>query len=219
MGKMNRGKTTKLSIRLSREADERINTISKNVNLSKAGVILFGLTERLNLSPTKEEILNLENHVTLEPGYFSVTINDELHNQITDYSERYEMKKTEMCGLLVSDYYETLNEKDQLLKKEQETETRNTPITINEGLKKKILEYSERNFVPVSGVVSMSILKADRLELPRYESEERDKITTRIPIYLWEKVKREADKRGIPDSFYIEVCLNQAFNSPEPLFK
>lgn len=142
MGKTNRGETTKLSIRLTATAKERIEKIAANLNLSKAGVILFVMANIINKFPDKSTVLNLEAKYHLEPNNFALTINTELFEKLNAIHNEYEMNKNVLFGLVISDYFES-NIDDVLLreynnsKNKDDLEAKTLFITINNELKKK----------------------------------------------------------------------------------
>lgn len=217
-------KFKKLSIRLSKKASDKIDEVSKNVNLSRAGVILFALYEQLKNPPSKEELLNMQNRITLLEGYFSTNIRPGLNDEINNLVEKYEMKRASLTGLLVSDYYERMNTSDELGQKKDEasTEPTHTHVYMNEQLKKKVIECSETYNIQLSGVISISILKAmqkGRLDMPYYSDPgEHQRISTTLPLYLKERAQGEAHKINLPYSFFVEICLYQAFMDEEGIF-
>lgn len=217
MGKLNRGEVTKLSIRLTSLAREEIETFAKNLNLSKAGVILFVLTKILKEKPAKTTILNLEQKYDLEPQNLAITIKRELAEEISKLNESIDLNKNIWVGLLVSDYFETRQE-GKLQDEQTDTEPFKIKIEANTELKKKIVNFSEERYIPLSGLVSYACLKGPYEGLPEYQSSEREYFFTRIPSYIYKEVKREADKRGIPDYFYMELCLYETFLGENRVF-
>ncbi|PEU54961.1 hypothetical protein CN395_25055 [Priestia megaterium] len=225
MEKKSTKKFKKLSIRLSHDASEKIDKVSKNVNLSRAGVILFGLYEQLKNPPSKEELLNMQNRITLLEGYFSTNIRPGLNDELNKLVEEYEMSRASLAGLLVSDYYERMSENNELVQErdEESTEDIHTHVYMNEQLKKKIVEYVDFYNIQPSGIISISILKArehGRLDMPFYTDpgKEHKRISTRLPSYLRKWAREEAIKINLPYSFFMEVCLYHAFMNEEGIF-
>jgi hypothetical protein len=220
LGKTNRGETTKVSIRLTAAAKERIEKVAENLNLSKAGVIVFALANIIDKFPDKQTVLNMESKYDLEPNHFPVTINMELAEKLNAIRDEYKIKKNMLFGLVISDYFETQIE-DHLLKNYKASEVAEPKpvyITLNKDLKKKVDDYSEKNYIPLSGLVSYSILNDGMDTLPHYENNEMETVITRIPNYLSEIVKEESARLHVRESFYIELCLYKAFLSDDKIF-
>jgi hypothetical protein len=218
MPKVNRGDTTKLSIKLSTLAKQNIEKAALNLNLSKGGVIVFALAKIFKNPPSKSDILNLENKIDLEPKHFVLTINEQLSSRITQMSKDYEMKKNVMIGLLVSNHFENLSEvkKEILMKTEDRDMTpRSLQVLVNESLKKKINEYSEGHYVPWNGIISYAVLGGPYEGLPEYDTNEGTAFFTSVPTYIGELVKKGAAEMGIREHFYVSLCLYKAFMTEE----
>lgn len=218
MGKLNRGETTKLSIRLTSEATRRIEQYAKNLNLSKAGVILFVLPKILEAKPTEEKLLELQETYHLERQHFVMTITKDLGEDINDIVKSYnKMKKNVFIGLLVSDHFESEPE-NELLRDDQNVEPVGFRVEINDEVKKKILNYSEDNYIPLSGLITYCILNGPHDKLPFYQSTEKSSFFTRIPSYVRKIVKDEALKMHTTEDFYVEICIYKAFMEKNKIF-
>lgn len=218
MGRFNRGETTKLSIRLSSAAREKIEAATINLNLSKAGVILFVLTKIIEDFPSKLSVINMENKIDLEPANFALNLKQGLADKISRIAAEYDMKKNILIGLVVSDYFLNEINPDIVVEREPYEDPSKVLVQVNKELKKKMNEYSEHTFIPLSGLVSYSILKGHYQSLPIYTDNESVAFFTNIPPYLSERVKAAARERHIKESFYIELCLYKVFMSNEKEF-
>jgi hypothetical protein len=222
LARLNRGDTTKLSIKLSAEAKRKIEFASKNLNLSKAGVIMFALTYILKNPPSKTDLLNYENQIVLEKGNFPITIKKEFSKTIDALQQKYDMNKNVFVGLMVSHHFENvvregcteaLDERDP-----EETKPQKVMIQLNTDIKKKMMEFSDKNYISLSGLISFSILEGPYEYFPTYESNEEESFYTTIPTYLYNRAKTGANYRGIPVHFYIELCVHQAYFSKQGIF-
>lgn len=213
MSKTNRGKTSKVSIRLTDKAKERIEKVAANLNLSKSGVILFALARIIDNFPDKQTVLNMESKYSLEEDFLTVTANIELANKMDDIRKEYNIKKYELYGWVISDYFET-QLSDELLQDRKKKEPKNVLIYMNKELKEKLDDYSEKNYIPLSGLVSYSVLNGGADVFPQYSNAERETVTTRIPLYISDEVKKESAKLGISESFYFELCLYKMLSDP-----
>ncbi|MCU6603815.1 hypothetical protein OCO53_25580 [Peribacillus frigoritolerans] len=211
MGRMNRGETTKLSIKLSKDARDNIKKSAKNLNLSQAGVILFSLAHILKNPPSKTDLLNYENRIVLEPGHFPLTIKREYGTIIDDLQQVHEMPKNKLVGLIVSNAFERPEDENNICFEEHDTTPKQINVILNSDLKKKIIEYSDRNYVALSGMVSAAIIKGPYEALPQYTSSQTESFFTNIPMYIYNKVKSESDQLGIPEHFYVELCIYNVF--------
>jgi antitoxin component of RelBE/YafQ-DinJ toxin-antitoxin module len=219
MGKLNRGETTKLSIRLTAKAKERIELAAENLNLSKAGVIMFVLSKILKEEHTKSSLLNLENNLVLERENFAVTIKKSIAEDIDRRAKELDMRKNKFVGLLVSNYVENYATTQNLYDEEHDHEPYKMKVEVNNELKKKMMAFSEKYYFPLSGIVSLSVLKSGPYDrLPVYEEKGKDFFFTRIPTYIMERIKKEAKENLITESFYVELCLYKAFMSEERIF-
>lgn len=217
VGKTNRGETTKLSIRLTAEARHRIQRAAKNLNLSQAGVILFALSNILKKPPTKSLVLNWENKYVLEPKNLALTINMDLSEKVNLLYDEYNMNKNKYVGLMVSHYFETEVDKELLLT-DNDTTPKKIGIMINSELKKKIDSFSDEYYIPLSGLISYSILNKNIDYFPQYNDDVLESFFTRIPAYLVQRVKEESALLHIKESFYVELCLYKAFYSKDKVF-
>jgi hypothetical protein len=215
MPKMNRGDTTKMSIKLSTPARQNIEVAAKKYGLSKGGIILFELSKLLKNPPSKTDILNLENEVTLERTHFVLTTNRKLADELNQLARDYDMKKNVLFGLMVSKHFE---ENFGDLDEPEQTDPKQLKVDINEELKKKILKYSEENFVPVSGIVSYSVLEGPYEALPEYESTDKEIMFTRVPEYIFEEIKQKAYELNMREHFYVGLCLYKQFMTKEGRF-
>lgn len=219
MPKLNRGDVTKLSIRLTEKADKEIKKFGKNLNLSKAGVILFTISKILKEKPDMNTLLNLQQKYELEPKNFALTIKKELAAKINEVNEHVDMNKNIWIGLLISDYFETGQEGVlQQARPKSDTDKVQIKVEINTELKKKIVDYSENQFISLSGLVSYAFLNGPYNSLPQYQSHEKEFFFTTVPNYIYMSLKDEADEHIISDFFYMELCLYNAFMGENKIF-
>ncbi|WP_066254089.1 hypothetical protein [Neobacillus drentensis] len=202
MPKLNRGKTNKLSIRLSTGANEQIEIAAKNLGISKSGTILFGLTKLLKNPPTLSKIEQLKKEITLEPYHFVLTANEGLLKRVNKLAEDYEIKKNVLIGYIVSEYFKNMSEPIK-----ENVKSKQFMVQLNENLKKKMIEYSEEHYIPLSALVSYSILHGPYEGIPKYEEEETVQFFTNVPGYIGEMVKEHAEKYNIREHFYTSLCL------------
>lgn len=214
MPKLNKGKTIKLSIRLSAGARGKIETAAKNLGVSMAGVILFELTKLLKTPPSKLEITDLEDTITLEREHFVLTVNENLMNQINQLAEDYELKKNRLIGYIVSNHFENAVHTG----KENEVESKKLMVQVNETLKKKMMEYSEKHYIPLNALVSYSVLQGPSENLPSYEEGEMVTFFTNVPVYIGDMIKERAEEKNIREHFYTSLCLYKQFMLPEGRF-
>ena len=215
MAKINRGRTTKLSIRLSEKAINKIDSVRKNLNLSKAGVILFALSNILKNPPSKEEVINLENKIDLLPKNFPVTVKIEFTRSVDDLSERYGMRKNKLIGLIVSKYFEDLEDEES----QENVKGQQVKLQLNVELKEMIDQYSDNHFIPLSGIVSKCLLNGPYKGVPSYNSNDMVTLFTNVPTYLYEEVKEKANNIGIPEHFYISLCIYNSFRGDSKIFE
>lgn len=215
MPKINRGDTTKMSIKLSSPARQNIEVAAKKYGLSKGGIILFELSKILKDPPSKTEVLTLDNKITLERSHFVLTTTKKLASDLNDLSREYDMKKNVLIGLIVSHHFET-HFSD--LEEPEDLDSKQIKMDINEELKKKILTYSEENFIPLSGIVSYSVLQGPHSELPEYSGKEREVMFTRVPGYIFDEIRTKAYEMNIREHFYVSQCLYKQFMTPEGRF-
>jgi hypothetical protein len=214
MGKINRGGTTKLSVKLSTSAKQKIENAAKNLNLSKAGVILFELTKILENPPSRTDILNLENKIILEPEHFVLTVNESLMNRLNALAEEYGMKKNVLYGLLISNHFEDMEGNNQL-----DADPKKIMIQVNENLKKKMIKYSEENYIPLSGLIAYSISEGPFNGIPVYKEGETEKFFSSVPGSVYEIIKTRAEEMNIREHFYVSLCLYKQFMTEEGRFK
>lgn len=214
MPKINRGTTVKLSIRLSATAKQKIEVAAKNLGISSAGVILFELTKLLKNPPTLSEIADMENRITLESKHFVVTVNEALMERVNHLAEDYGKKKNVLIGYMVSNQFEKYGDPED----EKDVEPKKLMVQVNESLKKKMMEYSEKHFIPLSATVAYSILQGPYEGLPIYEDKETVQFFTNVPAYIGEQVKVGALERNIREHFYTSQCIYKQFMLPEGRF-
>lgn len=217
MGKINRGETTKLSVRLSREAKERIEKMGINLNLSRAGVMLFALAKIFEDFPSKSSVLNMESKYDLEPGNFPITLKRDLSDQVSAIHKEYEINKNILFGLVITDYFMNQVEPD-LLEDHGDDKPVKILVNINEQLKKKMIDYSQKHYIPMSGLISYAIYKGSYPTFPTYNDNVQDSFFTTIPRYLYERMKEEAGRLHIKEVFYVELCLYRVFMSKDKVF-
>jgi len=218
MPKINRGITVKLSIRLSAIAKQKIEYAAKNLGISLAGVILFELTKLLKNPPTLSEIADIENRITLERKHFVVTVNEALMERVNNLAEDYDQKKNVLIGYIVSDHFENYGDEPE---DEKDLEPKKLMVQVNESLKKKMMEYSEHHFIPLSAIVAYSILQGPYEGLPIYEDKENKETVqffTNVPAYIGEQVKEGAIEHNIREHFYTSLCIYKQFMVPEGRF-
>lgn len=214
MGKLNRGNTLKLSIRLSIAAKQKIEKAADNLGISKAGVILFELTKMLENPPSLSEIDQLKETITLERVNFPITVNEKTMQRVNHLSESYGVPKNVLIGLIVSAKFEDLE-----VKEESELDPKKLMLQVNEQLKKKIIDYSEKHYVPINALVSYSILEGPYDGFPSYEDPgQMIEIFTNVPAYIGELVKEKAKDLNIREHFYTSLCLYKQFMLPDGRF-
>ena len=203
MPKINRGATIKLSIRLSARANEKITDVAKNLGISKAGVILFELTKLLKNPPRVSEIEEIEERITLERNHFVMTVNETISQKVNDLAEHYGIKKNVLVGYMISEHFEKYGD----LHQEKNVEPKKLMVQVNESLKKKMMDYSEKNFIPLGLIVAYSILQGPYDGMPQYEDEESVHFYTNVPEYIGEMVKEGAQEFNIREHFYTSLCI------------
>lgn len=218
MGRPNKGDVTKISIRLTAKAEAEIKRSATYLNISKAGVILFAMSKLLTEKPSRQEILSLESKYTLEKKNFAFTAARKVADKVTEYTEDLDIKKNTWLGLLLSDYFEK-QMKEHLEGFVLDTEATKLFVEINADLYKILVKYSEDNFLPLNGLVAYSCLNGYNKTMPDYFTNKKETIHTTVPAYIHDIIKREADRMGITDKFYIELCLYRAFMSENKIFE
>jgi hypothetical protein len=213
MPKLNRGNTSKLSIRLSTEAKEQIEIAAKNLGISKAGIILFGLTKLLKNPPSLSKIKQLEKEITLERNHFVLTANEGPLKRVNELAEDYDMKKNVLIGYIVSEYFMNMSEPIG-----ENVEPKKLMVQLNENLKKKMMEYSEEHYIPLSALVAYSILHGPYEGIPLFEEAETVQFFTKVPGYIGEMVKGQAEQDNIREHFYTLLCLYKQFMTPQGRF-
>jgi predicted HicB family RNase H-like nuclease len=214
MPKLNKGKTIKLSIRLSASARKQIEIAAKNLGVSLAGIILFELTKLLKNPPSQTEITDLEDAITLEREHFVLTVNENLMKQINQLAEDYGIKKNRFIGYIVSNHFEHVVNTGT----EKDLEAKKLMVQVNETLKKKMMEYSERHYIPLNALVSYSVLQGPSEQLPSYEGGEMITFFTNVPAYIGDLIKEKAEEENIREHFYTSLCLYKQFMAPEGRF-
>jgi len=211
MPRINRGKTTKLSIRLSGLAKENIDKAAKNLGVSAAAVILFELTKILENPPSKSHIQDIDfrKTITLERKHFVVTINEALSEKINNLAEDYGMKKVSLIGYMVSEIFEDRKEEEK-----EDTDPKRLMVQTNENLKKKMIEYSEKHYIPLGLLVSYCILQGPSEERPTYDEGEVDTFMTHVPQYIGDMIKEQAEERYMREHFYTSSCIYKQFMLP-----
>jgi hypothetical protein len=217
--RINRGETKRVSIRISKKAKTRIMSGAKNFNVSQAGMIMFALSNIFQKEVTKEQLLNLENKIVLEPENFAITMPGHLYEKVEDYTKQFEMKKNTFIGLLVSDYYEKLPQNNPITAQDQnEGEPKKLQVKINQLLKEKVFDYSENHYLSFSGLVTQAIENGHYEGLPEFSTSEKVSFMTAIPLHAWEKAQKGAAALGVPLHFYLESCLYKAFMTKSGIF-
>lgn len=203
MGKINRGNTFKLNIRLSITAKQNIEIAAKNLGISQGGVILFELTKLLKDPPTLSELNEMENEITLERKHFVVTVNKKIFDEVNEMAEDYDMNKNVLVGYMISKVFEKVTDYSQ----GKNTENKKIVVQVNKSLKKKMIEYSEDNYIPLNAIVSYSILEGPYEGLPSYEDDEMEKFFTNIPNYIWDLVRERSEDYNVRYHFYTSLCI------------
>lgn len=214
MGKYNRGKTIKLSIRISSAAKEKIKAAANNLGISSAGVILFELTKLLKSPPSKDDITRMKSQLTLEQKHFVLTVTDKLMDEINDMSEDYGLKKNILIGYILSNHFENLPDPSS----EKDTSQKRIMVQVHENLKKKMMEYSEENYIPLNGLIAYSILQGPNDELPSYGEGEIEQMFTNIPAYIGEIIKNGAEELNLREHFYASLCIYKQFMTEKGRF-
>ncbi|PGQ88341.1 hypothetical protein [Priestia megaterium] len=211
MTRLNRGKTTKLSIKLSSLAKDNIEKAAKNLSVSKASVIMFELTKILEAPPSKSHIeeIDFRKEIVLDPKPFVITVNERLSERINNLAEDYGMKKYRLIGYMVSEAFEDRKEEEK-----ENTEPKRLMVQTNEHLKKKMMEYSEENYIPLGVLVSYCILQGPSEEIPSYEEGEVDTFFTNVPEYIGDIIKDQAEERFMREHFYTSSCIYKQFMLP-----
>lgn len=213
MPKLNRGNTTKLSIRLSAIAKGKIEAAAKNLGISQAGVILFELGQILKNPPTETKLQTIVSAVTLENAHFVMTVNQNIMQRVNELAEDYDMKKNVLVGYLISDLFENME-----VREETDLEPKQLLVQVNEDLKKRIMEYSENHYIPLNSIVSYSILKGHYEKLPYFSGNQLEQFFTNVPAYIGDKVKRKSEEFDMREHFYTAMCLYKQFMTPEGRF-
>lgn len=214
MPKPNRGNTIKLSIRLSEKAKQKIKVAAHNLGVSQANVILFELTKILKNPPAINEIEAYENDITLERDHFVLTVNEVLMERVNALAEDYQMKKNILIGYLVSKEFEDAEDQEA----EENVEPRKILVQVNEQLKKKMMEFSEENFLPLNLLVSYSILNGPVDRLPNFLGSDANSFFTNVPAYIYEMIKERSKEEMIREHFYTALCLYKQVMIPEGRF-
>ncbi|MDM5451038.1 hypothetical protein [Peribacillus simplex] len=210
MPKINRGTTIKLSIRLSTIARQKIESAAKNLGISLAGVILFELTKLLKNPPSLSEIAEIENRITLERKHFVLTVNETLMEKVNNLAEDYDQKKNVLIGYIVSNHFDKYGDPED----DKDIEPKKIMVQVNESLKKKMMEYSEKHFIPLNAIVTYSILQGPYEGLPTYDDEETVQFFTNVPAYIGELVKEGAVEHNIREHFYTSLCIYKQVMMP-----
>lgn len=210
MPKINRGTTIKLSIRLSTIARQKIENAAKNLGISLAGVILFELTKLLKNPPSLSEIAEIENRITLERKHFVLTVNETLMEKVNNLAEDYDQKKNVFIGYIVSNHFDKYGDPED----DKDIEPKKIMVQVNESLKKKMMEYSEKHFIPLNAIVTYSILQGPYEGLPTYDDEETVQFFTNVPAYIGELVKEGAVEHNIREHFYTSLCIYKQVMMP-----
>lgn len=224
MGKLKRGKTTKISIKLSKNVREvhtdgtvtgTVATMASNLGISSAGVILFELPKLLADPPSLEEIKQMESEIELADRHFVLTVNNVLLKKIDALAKKYNMTKMNLMGYIISSHFEKLQVK---LKASKELKPQKTKLLLNKSVKKKMTDYCEENFLSHTSVITYSILQGPNYDLPTYDSPESESVFVSIPSYLVNQVKTEAAALNIAEHFYLSLCLYKQFMTAEGRF-
>lgn len=209
MPKLNKGKTTKLSIKLSGRAKNKIIVAAGDIGVSKAGVILLELTKILKNPPSKKMMEDYKKSIVLEKDHFNLSVNEKVTSRINDLVDEYGMKKNVLIGYILSAHFDP---------KYMNIESKTFMVQINSILNKKLVDFSEKHYIPLNALVADCILKGPYEELPFYDGGETKKFFTTIPAHIRDQVNEKAYERNIPSHLYTSLCLYKQFMTPEGLY-
>jgi hypothetical protein len=215
MPRLNRGETQRVSVKLSSDAKNRIMTASKNLSVSQASMIMYGLAEQFEEGITQEKLLNLENKITLEKENFPISMPKRLVNIVERYTTDFNMKKNSFIGLLVSEYFE-----NQPLVPEMEGDKHKLTLPLHTQIKEKLYRYAEAKYINVGVLVAQAIAEVGEYKgIYVLDGNERELTVYNIPKHIYEVALTRSADSGVPLHFYVESCLYNAFMSENKIFE
>ncbi|MDQ0808046.1 hypothetical protein [Priestia megaterium] len=236
MPRMNRGKTKRLSIRLSQTAQERIKNAADNLSVSRASMIMYALGEQFEKGITQQQLLTLENKIVLQDNHLAISVPKHLSEKIERYTTDFDFKKNVFVGLLVSGYFEDLSPDNQVIQKKESDEdqvedeadsenekkkrkNQNLTLPIHPLLKEKVNELAEEKFFTKSFIVARAIEQGRFKGIPDLPSAERELLSYTLPEDTYKQAVKQADLLGVSLHFYIESCVYNVFASGNKLFE
>ncbi|MEH6949124.1 hypothetical protein V7068_19055 [Bacillus sp. JJ634] len=216
MPRLNRGKTQRVSIKLSNAAKNRIETTADTLSVSQASLIMYALSEVFQEGITQEKLLTIQNKIILEPKHFAVSMPKHLTDKIEQYIRDFRMKKGEFVGLLVSQYYENLPQEHA---GETEGEPKTLTLPLHKQLKEIVYQYAEKNYLNVGFLIAQSIEHGRYKGVPALSKDDKEIITYNIPLHIYKHAVEQADSLSVPLHFYVESCVYNSFMSQNKLFE
>lgn len=225
MPRLNRGKTNRVSIKLSAAAKTRIEAAAKNLGVSRASMIMYALSEQIEKGISINQLLRMESKITLEREHFAIVMPKHLNELVNGFTEEFEMKKNSLIGYLVSDYFENLPEDNRAFQERETVDSEGNKIKpkplvieIHKQLKERLYAYAEKHFFNVSFLVSEAIHNGRFKGIPDLPGSEREQISFTITKEVYEASLDQADKLGVPLHFFIESCIYNAFYGESKIF-
>lgn len=234
MPRMNRGKTKRLSIRLSQTALDRIENAAENLSVSRASMIMYALGEQFEKGITQQQLLTLENKIVLRDQHLAISVPKHLSEKIERYTTDFDFKKNVFVGLLVSGYFEALSDDSQVIQKkpkkevpeevssENQKKKRKNPnltLLIHPLLKEKVNELAEEKFFTKSFIVARAIEQGRFKGIPDLPGAERELLSYTLPEDIYKEAVKQADILGVSLHFYIESCVYNLFVSGKKLLE
>lgn len=229
MPRLNRGKTKRLSIRISDKAKKRINNAAENLSVSRASMIMYALGEQFESGVTQEKMLTLESKIVLEDDHLAISVPEHLSEKIEQHRNDFDFKKNVFVGLLVSGYFEALPENNQVIQDKKEKQdnkeelkkkrkNHNLTLPLHQLLKERLYKYAEQRYLTTSFIVARAIEKGRFKGIPDLPGGERELVSYTLPLHIYEEAKKQADLLGVSLHFYIESCIYNAFMSEDRIF-
>ncbi|MEH7163116.1 hypothetical protein [Priestia megaterium] len=235
MPRMNRGKTKRLSIRLSETAQKRIKNAAENLSVSRASMIMYALGEQFDKGITQEQLLTLQNKIVLEEQHLAISVPKHLSEKIEQYTTDFDFKKNIFVGLLVSGYFEALSPENQVIQKKESDEdqiegvdaenekkkrkNQNLTLLIHPLLKEKVNELAEEKFFTKSFIVARAIEHGRFKGIPDLPGAERELLSYTLPEDTYKEAVKQADLLGVSLHFYIESCVYNLFENGKKLLE
>lgn len=209
-GKKNRGETTKLSIKLSAIAHDRLELISRNIGATRSQIVTYILSMVRRQLPRMDEIRNLQNDITLEKNHFVLSITKELGNQLQQEALNYNSKKNTFFGLLVSQYLGKMNVKEPWLKSSSALEIQQEPYKIyfHNSYAHELDQYSIENYVQLKVPIALSLLQGTT-NLQQDEFSTYVGTSTTLPLCIISHVRKQAKLLDVPEYVYVDSCIRE----------